>query len=255
MIIHTNENNSILTFSKINLSKLSNLQKKIIRQSAEDDLWACYYDRTEKDRVFSNIPMVERHNFIGSYKSDPYRPVKAFERTQKYLSEVSKCTYYKDSVQSFDFNNNIAHFLLHSIDDYGNFIDKYEVATCEMIVPGITKLFIDALTNGKRLINLSEIFTSQQELKNVEWILDSFNDAPQEKMRKLSDICESFALFYYEIFPHITEEKSYSIEQLQHLRELATSCKIDDLGQVDALLKNIPLAKQNEKILTLAKKR
>lgn len=28
MIIHTNENNSILTFSKINLSKLSNLQKK-----------------------------------------------------------------------------------------------------------------------------------------------------------------------------------------------------------------------------------
>lgn len=74
-------------------------------------------------------------------------------------------------------------------------------------------------------------------------------------MRKLSNICESFALFYYEIFPHITEEKSYSIDQLQQLRELATSCKIDDLGQVDALLKNIPLAKQNEKILTLAKKR
>jgi len=235
MIIYTQDNNLITT-------SLGNVRKNIELMSI--NFSAAFFEGRE-NRFFKIIS-----------KDVVTRSIKHITSESMILESIKRfrrCTHIYDSHKYYDKENNIGY-------DLRVFMKHPTFFTYSMAYPAITEFFqywntcndSDVAQNTNIQYDLSKLFVSMENFSDLELL---FKKEEGELLQKIlyQDFPE-FAIFYYEIYPHLNLEitGSYDITKLVNARKQVYELGLDT-KQIDEILDNVPVAQNNTKVLQLLK--
>ena len=134
-----------------------------------------------------------------------------------------------------------------------------KIFSYSMVYPAITDFFKYWNNSSKHIDDISSPFDLSRLFNSMDYFHDLSSMFSKESGEQLKNLLyqsfPEFAIFYYEIYPHLTIEtlKTYDISKL-----ISARLQVHELGlntdQLDQLVSSIPIAENNAKVLSLIKR-